>query len=309
MTALTTLFPVLFMITLGYISRVKKFVSTEQKDGANHIIFNVLFPVLIFHILFTATLKASYALIVVYVFAAFCVAFVLGHLLSSFTGKKFAHVSPYMLTTNEGGNVALPLYLSIVGASSTTIIFDLAGVAFAFIMIPILVANSTAHKTSLVDLVKTIFSNTFVIATLLGLSLNLVGGYAWLSSSLFNDLYVNTLSMATAPIVGLILFVIGYNLEIHLDTLGAVLKLLSLRIVIYTLVILGFFLLFPGLMADKLFMMAVLIYFMSPTGFAMPILISPLIKSKDEVSYMSAIISLNMIITLIVYAFVVIFIA
>lgn len=34
MSALSTLFPVFFMVLLGFISRVKGFVTPEQKEGA-----------------------------------------------------------------------------------------------------------------------------------------------------------------------------------------------------------------------------------------------------------------------------------
>ncbi len=49
MAALSTLFPVFFMVLLGIISRIKGFVTPEQKEGANNIVFNVLFPILIFN--------------------------------------------------------------------------------------------------------------------------------------------------------------------------------------------------------------------------------------------------------------------
>jgi len=94
-----------------------------------------------------------------------------------------------------------------------------------------------------------------------------------------------------------------------MEILGAVLKLLVARIIFYILVIIGFFIFFSGLMIDKVFMIAVLIYFMSPTGFAIPMQISPLYKSNDDCGFASAIISLNMIITLVVYALIVVFIA
>ncbi|WRK52422.1 hypothetical protein SD457_18860 [Coprobacillaceae bacterium CR2/5/TPMF4] len=55
-------------------------------------------------------------------------------------------------------------------------------------------------------------------------------------------------------------------------------------------------------------MIAVLIYFMSPTGFAVPMLISPLNKSEEDADFQSAFISLFMVITLIVYTVIVIFI-
>ena len=58
MSALLTLFPVFFMIILGMIARIKNFISPKQKEGANHIVFNVLFPILIFNVLFTAKIRS-----------------------------------------------------------------------------------------------------------------------------------------------------------------------------------------------------------------------------------------------------------
>ncbi len=76
----------------------------------------------------------------------------------------------------------------------------------------------------------------------------------------------------------------------------------------YILIIIGFFVFFPQLMAEKTYLIAVLIYFMCPTGFALPMQISPLYKKEEDSSFTSAFISLYMIITLIVYTIIVIFI-
>ena len=309
MRAVTTIFPVIFMIGIGTFSRIRVFITPSQKDGANKIVFNILFPIMIFNILFTSKLETSAIFIVLYVFIAYCVILFIGRFIINFTGEKFAHISPYLLTTCEGGNVALPLYLSIVGASSNTVIFDLAGVFMAFVIIPIMVARAGAGETRIRELIKTILTNSFVIAVILGLGLNLLGTYNFLSNSSYLGIYSNTITQVTAPIVGVILFIIGYDLNINMEILGAVLKLLVARIIFYILVIIGFFIFFPGLMIDKVFMIAVLIYFMSPTGFAIPMQISPLYKSNDDCGFASAIISLNMIITLVVYALIVVFIA
>lgn len=311
MAALSTLFPVFFMVVLGLVSRVKGFVTPEQKEGANNIVFNVLFPILIFNILLTSKIESSSILIIAYVFIAFCLTMMIGKLLTKFTGKEFGHISYFMLTTCEGGNVALPLYTSIVGVAyaSNTVIFDLAGTLIAFVVIPIMVAKMSAGQTSTKELVTKILSNSFVIAVILGVGLNLLGFYDMLSNSMFIDVYTNTISTVTGPIVGMILFIIGYNLKINMSTLGSLLKLLTVRIILFIGVILGFFLLFPEMMADKIYMMAVLLYFMCPTGFALPMQISPLYKSEEDSSYTSALISLNMIITLVVYTIIVIFIA
>ena len=310
MTALSTLFPVFFMIGLGALARIKGWVTPQQKEGANHIIFNILFPIMIFNVLFTANISVSVIWIVLYVFIAFVLTMVLGKLLSQFTGAKMAHISPYLLTTTEGGNVALPLYTSIVGLSyaSNTIIFDIAGSLMAFVVMPIMVAKETSGKTSFKELLKTICTSSFLIAVALGLILNLIGGYTFLQTTPFIDIYTNTINQATGPIVGMILLIIGFNLKIQKEALPSLIKLLCVRFVLFAGIIAGFFILFPSMMADQIYMIAVLIYFMSPTGFAVPMIISPLNKTEEDEDFQSAFISLYMVITLIVYALIVVLI-
>lgn len=309
MAALTTLFPVFFMMAIGLVCRIKGWITPEQKAGANAIVFNVLFPVMIFNLMLTASIEASTIYIVGYVLIAFLLAILVGKLAMPFVGEKYSHFAAYLMTTVEGGNVALPLYMSIVGVSSNTVIFDIAGTFIAFVFIPILIAKSISQGSSSKDLVKNIFTNSFVIAVVLGLGLNILGGYSFLQTTDFFDLYTGTISQITTPIVGMILFILGYDLSVDKETLVPILKLVAIRVAFYALVIVGFFILFPTLMADKIFMLAVLLYFMCPTGFGTPPVISPLFKSDDDASFSSAFISLFMIVTLIVYTILVVFVA
>ncbi len=309
MAALTTLFPVFFMLALGFIARVKNWITPEQKAGANAIVFQILFPIMIFNLMLTASIESSTFYIVIYVTIAFLIAIAIGRLIAPWIDQRFAHFSYYLLTSVEGGNVALPLYLSIVGSSSLTVIFDIAGTIVAFVIVPVLLAKTISQGMSLRGLIKNIFSNSFVIAVILGLGFNILGGYTFLQSTSFFDLYTGTISQATSPIVGMILFILGYDLKIDKETLKPILKLVFVRVIYYVFVILGFFVLFPSLMNDHLFMLAVMLYFMCPTGFGLTPVISPLMKSEEDASFTSAFISLFMIVTLVVYTILVIFIA
>lgn len=309
MSALTTLFPVFFMLALGLVSRLKGWITPQQKAGANAIIFNILFPILIFNLMCSATIEMEHIKIIGYVFIIYIIAFIVGKLTASFTGKDYAHFSPYLLTCVEGGNVALPLYLSIVGISSNTVIFDIAGTVICFIVCPVLIAKEAATGSSTKEMIKSIFTNSFVIAVILGLFLNLTGIYNILLASQFGEMINATLTQATTPIVSMILFILGYDLKIDKKTLSPILKLMSVKIVYYALVIIGFFVLFPNQMADKTFMMAPIIYFMCPTGFGLMPVIAPLYKNEKDASLTSAFVSIFMIVTLFVYTMVVIFIA
>lgn len=310
MAALTTLLPVFCMLALGFASRKLGWVTLEQKNGANSILFDILFPVLIFNLLSSADLNASVLPIVGYVLVMYLVAIlVIGPRTSFFTGEKNAHFSKYLLATHEGGNVALPLYLSIVGASSNTVIFDLAGTVTAFIIVPIMVARQSSGSANPGQLIRNIVTNPFIIAVAAGLLLNLTGLYGAILASPFGEAWTATFAMITSPIVGLILFCLGYDLTVDRDTIQPILRLGAVRLVWSTLIILGFFLLFPSRMADRVFIIAVLIYFMCPTGFGMAPLLTPLYKNKREAGFTSAFMSLYIIVTLVAYTLVVLFLA
>lgn len=306
MQAFNTLAPVFFMLVLGYMARQKEWIGTEAKNGTNTIIFTILFPILIFHLMMHAELKMSTIPIILYTLIAFILAMLTGKLLKGFIGHERSHFAKYLLPTVEGGSVALPLYLSIVGVSSNTVIFDIAGSVTAFLILPILVSKAAASQTNKRDLVISIIKHPFVLAIVFGLLANQLELPQFIAKSAFALAYDGIISRATAPIGGLIL---GYDLKIDLSTIKPLLKLLIVRVTFYILTILGFFLLFPQFMNNHDFKLAVLIYFMCPTGFAIPAIISPVFQSEEDEMFSATFISLSLIVTLIVYTNIVIFMA
>lgn len=309
MNAINILFPVFFMLAIGYLCKSRGWVTADQKEGAKKVVFQILFPILIFSILFSSTVNPSTFSLVIYVFVAFIIIYVIGRKLIFWTGNQFAHLSPFLLMTCEGGSVALPLYTSIVGTAyaSNTITFDIAGVLLGFVLIPILVAKQTSAEVKPLMLVKKTITNPFVLAVFLGLLLNLSGVYSWLEQSTFFALYTQTISMSTGSLTGLLLFTIGFDFSLSSQTWKPLFKLSLLRIITSLGIIAGFFLLFPRLMADPIYKIGVLIYFMCPTGFATPLQLVPLHKNADDGIYSSTFLSVYMIVTLIVFTLVVSF--
>jgi Predicted permeases len=298
------------MIFIGIICRVKKWILPQQKEATKNVVFNIFFPILIFNVLFSSNINPSTFYIVIYVFIAFVIAYFLGLILKKYSNDRFSHLSAFMLMTCEGGSVALPLYTSLVGAkyAVNTVTFDIAGVMLGFILIPIIVAKKTSTNIGAKGLIKKIFTNSFVLAVIFGLLLNIIGIYNWLEHSSIFSLYTNTITMSTGSITGLILFTIGYDFKLSTSTFKPLLKLLCLRIFTSIAIIIGFFILFPNLMVDKIYLIAVIIYFMCPTGFATPLQLIPLYKSNVDESYLSTFLSLYMIVTLFVYGIIAIFI-
>lgn len=300
---LTTLAPVLFMIGLGYFTKAKKIISPAQKDGANKIVFTILFPLMIFNLLASTQMKLDLIPITIYILICYLIFFFLAR-----TGwmKKilspYETISPYLLTTAEGGNLAVPLVLSLIPNAADPILLDIAGVLFCFVLIPIFMTlDSTKNRQNYQSILHSILTNSFVIAAFLGILVNVTGLYASLIHTGFGQVYTAVMNTATSPIIGMILFIIGYNMEFSWQILRPCFKFVAIRIVLFALIIAGFFILFPQRMADAAFMVSVIIYFMGPVGFGVVMQIMPLMKSRKEEAYASGVISLNIIFVLLIY--------
>ncbi|MCI5722640.1 MAG: AEC family transporter [Erysipelotrichaceae bacterium] len=304
MKAIETLFPVFFMMLLGYLARKRNWLSREQNEGAKKLIFTVLFPMMIFHVLATSELSSRFVILIVAMDIIWFIIYILGKKLAWFTGEKFAHISPYLLLTCEGGSVALPLYLTLMKQSDAVniVTFDVAGILINFILIPLLITRQKSDKVDVATLVKNIGSSSFLIAVLLGGLFQFTGLYRLLMNSQFGGIYTNTMDVVIQPITGIILFTLGYDLQFKKDMFQPLIRLTIVRIVFNLGIIAIFMLIFPGYMQEHAFMTAVLLYFMCPTGFPVPLQVQPLVKNEEDENFMSAFISVFMVIALITYA-------
>lgn len=299
----TVLFPVFFMLFLGYLARKKEWITTQQNEGGKKIVFNILFPILVFHVLAQSELKKEFLIQILFLFFAWSFVFLVGKAMTRFTGKRFSNISPYLLLTCEGGNVALPLYISLVGAAHAVniVTFDVAGILINFGLVPILVTKQSSSELNWKSLLKKIFTSSFILAVLIGILFNVTGIYSYLMNSTFQDIYLSTIDIVLKPITGIILFTLGYELKLNRAMLQPLWRLSLLRLLTCSGIIGTFFLFFPNLMKEEFFSIAVFLYFMCPTGFPVPLQIQALVKDEEEEHFMSAFISVFLIIALAVY--------
>lgn len=66
------------MAGLGWLARTRKWITPAQKDGANQIVFGLLFPIMVFNLLASSTLQPSIAGIVAVILICYCVFYFLG---------------------------------------------------------------------------------------------------------------------------------------------------------------------------------------------------------------------------------------
>lgn len=304
MQAISTIFPVFFILFLGIHARKKGWINHEQNNGLKTIALDILFPFLIYHIVATSVLDRNIALEIVYLIAVWILVYFLGKMVCRMLPENIREISPFLLLTCEGGAVALPLYLSIVGSSYilNLIPFDLAGILINFIFVPTVLKIRRKEELKLLPLVKKVISAPFVIAALLSVITNLTGLQRLLSqSSTFGSIYENTMNAIIAPVSGLILFSLGYSIRLKKGYLSSLFKLAVIRLIFCSGIIASFFLVFPEKMESPVYSLGVILYFYCPTGFPVPLQIREILDSDEKEEFVSAFISLFLLIALVVY--------
>ena len=304
MQAISTIFPVFFILFLGIHARKKGWINHEQNNGLKTIALDILFPFLIYHIVATSALDRNIALEIVYLIAVWILVYFFGKMVCRMLPESIREISPFLLLTCEGGAVALPLYLSIVGSSYilNLIPFDLAGILINFIFVPTVLQIRRKDELKLLPLVKKVISAPFVIAALLAVITNLTGLQRLLSqSSTFGSIYENTMNAIIAPVSGLILFSLGYSIRLKRGYLSSLFKLVVIRLIFCSGIIASFFLVFPEKMESPVFSLGVILYFYCPTGFPVPLQIREILDSDEKEEFVSAFISLFLLIALVVY--------
>ena len=264
MQAIAKLFPVFFVLLMGLYARKRNWISHEQNDGIKSLALGILFPFLIYNIVADASLDKQIGVEIVYLIGVWIFVYFLGRIFCRIMPKELSELSPFLLLTCEGGAVALPLYISVVGSAYAVnlIPFDLAGILVNFIFVPTVLQLKQSNKLQFLPLVKNVVSAPFVIAAVLGFITNLTGLQDMLlKNEIFGPLYENTIATLTAPIAVLILFSLGYSINLKKSYLMPLVKLAGIRILFCTGIIASFFLLFPSKMANPIFSFGVLLYF------------------------------------------------
>ncbi|GAB6961623.1 hypothetical protein JCM17724A_03720 [Prevotella fusca JCM 17724] len=250
-----------------------------------------------------AELSTNFIYEILFLDAAWILVYLIGKSIAKPVSGRYARLAPFLLMTCEGGSVALPLYIALVGAEHAVniITFDVAGILINFGLVPALVTRQTAKDVAFLPLAKRIITAPFIIAVIVGILVNLSGLYQWLTENDIHRVYDGTMDIAMAPIASIILFTLGYGFHLRTAQLKPLLALTVVRLVLCGAIVAAFFLLFPELMAVKIFLVGVLLYFACPTGFPVPLQIESLCKDEDDESFMSAFISIFIAVAMVVY--------
>ncbi|MBR2603193.1 MAG: hypothetical protein IKE08_10970, partial [Clostridia bacterium] len=122
------------------------------------------------------------------------------------------------------------------------------------------------------SLAKIAFSNPVLIGVLLGILLGVTGVGKWVQSIPAGQIVAETMAFVSAPVSGLILIIVGYELRFRKELLGPVLKTVGLRLLVMAALLgLDYLVIFSIIPFDKQLFIALMLAWSLPAPFIIPL--------------------------------------
>ena len=303
MTILETIIPVFLMIALGKFLREKNLLPDSSIATIKNISVNVFLPVMAFDTLIHGSFsKDSILLIGLELFALFF-AFGFGFLIKRFFEPDLRGYAPYAMTTYEGGLLGWALIAILVGSRNmfAIVTMDIFSGVFCFTILATGLKLLAGQQMTKKEIAVSIATNPLIIATILGF----IGCFFHLGeiidNSKFATLYTKVTNFFIQPLSPLILICIGSGLVFDIHVLSKGLKLAAFRYFIQAVIgVIVMFIISKTLGLTPILKVSLLMYFSCPTSF----LLNMYATDKKVVEFTSGYLSLQIIISLIIFSFI-----
>lgn len=303
MTILETIVPVFLMILLGKFLKAKEIITDSGISSLKSISTNVFLPVMALDTLIHGSFSVNSLLLIGLELFVLAAGFGIGFFCKRFFEPQIKGYVPYAMTTYEGGLFGWALVSLLVGSKSSAMFsivsMDIFSGVFCFTVMATGLKFLAGQQMSKKEIVISIVTNPLIISVVLGF----IGAFLHLGdiidNSKFAGLYTKTTNFFIQPLSPMILICIGSGLVFDWNVLKKGLKLavfryavqLILCVIVMTVITLTIGM-YPALKV------ALLVYFFVPTSF----LLSMYATEKDAVEFTSGYLSLQIIISLIIFS-------
>jgi len=256
----------------------------------------VTLPPVVFMAFSAVKIDYTAGLTAIAVFSACVIALVIGRAL-----ERMRHgdgMRPYLMTAFEGSMLGFPLFAVLYGQAAVPFIAmaDIGEIIFTFtVLIPILDARSGGGKPNLKTFVHRLYTNPVIWAVVLGLVTAVTGFSDLLAGSREGELLFAGLAFLAAPTGGIVLFVVGYDLDFSRASLREAVPTVLLRYMLVAILFVAAWAFISMLSprTDPLLKSALLVLFMMPSSFAITIFGKP----GEDSRMVATTLSLNTLVT------------
>lgn len=291
-------FPVFLALVLGYLCKRRRIISPEGIEGLKKLSMSFALPATLFGVFFSADYSTDILICAVTMFVMMVLGLLAGKGLCRLTGYS-RPVLGYMTSGCEIGMLGYSFYILLFGSENlqNMAMIDLGQVTFCF----------TCYVTTLtgrsqggfLPMVKNTFKTPIIWAIIAGALFGATGVSALLSPSGISDIVTATTDFISAPLSCVILFVVGYGIELKREMLRPALLSVVVRYVccavlcFLTIAVIG--LLMP---VTELLRWAIVMVFILPAPYILPLYL----KDKTEQSYASVCLSMQTLFSIAAFA-------
>lgn len=297
-SVLEMVFPVIFMLYIGYLCRVKNVFSKEGLAGIKSVISTIALPVVLFQAFYATEYTLSSLFILIVIFTGCCLSLAAGRLLGRFFPDS--RLMPYLMAGYEVGMLGYALFGLLVGSDNLSymVTVDLGQVIFVYTVFLTLLKSATGHKPSAKEMLKETLRNPAFLGMSIGLLFGVSGLGRLIASSPLGGVFNSTIAMITAPTSAMILIIVGYELSFRRDMFAPVLKTILLRVVVLgVLLVVSCAVIFCVVPFDKNLFMALILLFSLPAPFIIPLYADV----ESEGVYISTTLSMNTLVTVLIF--------
>lgn len=302
--------PILLSIALGYILTHTGMLRQGMIDAFKSVVVNVTLPAGLLSAYIKIRFKAEYIIIIVSIFAACVLLFLLGKLIAKLFSVKSKYF-PFLMTAFEAGMMGYALFTAVYGADAAADfgIIDIGQVTFVFLMfVPMLIQMDSGQKgkglKSVASSLKTAAKMPVIWAILLGLACSIAGLWAYESTPLLNAAQ-GFLSFVSAPTAFLICLVIGSGLKFSLKgmRLEIITAILKVALAMAFALALKYAVLMP-LGIDSRIITALFVMCSLPAPFVIPVFMKE--PGREEAAYVSNTLSIGSVLGVLSFSAVII---
>lgn len=292
-----TALPVFVMLAMGMLFRSKTFISREGVDTLKKVVINLTLPFALFSAFATANYNLSAVVIPAVIYIACGVMLALGFLAARLQ-RSSSKLSPFVSACFEAGMLGLPLFALLFPEENIShfALLMLGHDLFVFTLYKTLLVG----KTDLKAIGKDLLTSPTLIGVLLGLAVGATGLYSQLHKWGVGGILDSVTGFVSAPTAAIILLCMGYDFVPRVIPLKKTVKLIALRLIIAAVLLAMLILLNRTVLGNMMFEGALIILFILPPPFIIPVFTDELTERAEISATLSAMTLLTMVLFAIV---------
>ncbi len=292
---ISTVLPVFIALGLGMLCRKKNIFTAEGAASMRSVAVNITLPAVVLNAFASASYDRSSIIVPLIMFGVCCLGLAVGLLLSKIF-KLSGRLTPYLFTGFEAGMLGYALFALLFrgeGLSDFAIV-DLGQALFVFTVYKSLLAGKGSTKM----LVKEAFLSPTLWGIGAGLIIGASGAYQWLAERGIAQIFDSCTDFISAPTGILILLSIGYDLVLKDISWRKTAAQIAVRFGTMGVLLVCVLAVNHYLLGDVINIWAVILMFLLPPPYVIPIFAG----QEDERASISSSLSAMTVVSLILFA-------